>query len=164
MSTSVPTPTIIPAKIDSTGKPGINPPGVTLSVMVNTCPLLVVTVIDWVDVTPFLESVTVYVPGGSVKVTRPCEFVTPCKGPGRHGVKATGVTTTLTPESGLPWLSTTLMDMVTFVGHTMLVVDEIVVVRAVVWVETVDTTIEVEVVENIPPNGENLSIVESGVL
>jgi len=56
------------------------------------------------------------------------------------------------------------MDMVTFVGHTMLVVDEIVVVRAVVWVETVDTTIEVEVVENIPPNGENLSIVESGVL
>jgi hypothetical protein len=155
---------MIPAKIDSTGKPGINPPGVTLRVSVNTCPPLVVTVIDWVEVTPFLLSATVYVPGGSVKVTSPCEFVTPCNGPGKHVVKAAGVTTTLTPESGLPWLSTTLMDTVTFDGHTMLVVDENVVVSAVVEVETVDTTIDVEVVENIPPNGENLSIVESGVL
>jgi len=99
-----------------------------------------------------------------VKVTRPCEFVTPCTGPGRHVVKAEGVSTTLTPESGLPWLSTTLMEMVTFGGHTMLVVDENVVVSAVVEVDTVDTTIEVEVVENTPPNGENLSIVDSGVL
>jgi len=56
------------------------------------------------------------------------------------------------------------MDMVTFGGHTGVVVADIVVVRAVVEVEIVDTTIEVEVVENIPPNGENLSIVESGVL
>jgi hypothetical protein len=115
-------------------------------------------------VTPFLVRVTVYDPGGSVKVTSPEESVTPCRGPGRHGVKAGGVRTTFTPESGLPWLSTTLMDMVTFGGHTGVVVDDIVVVSAVVEVEIVDTTIDVEVVENIPPNGENLSIVESGVL
>jgi hypothetical protein len=56
------------------------------------------------------------------------------------------------------------MDMVTFGGHTGVVVDDIVVVRAVVEVEIVDTTIDVEVVENTPPNGENLNIVESGVL
>lgn len=130
----------------------------------NTCPPLVVTVIVWVDVTPFLLRATVYVPGGSVNVTSPCEFVTPCNGPGRQVVKAEGVSTTLTPESGLPWLSTTLMDTVTFGGHTRLVVDENVVVSAVVEVETVDTTIDVEVVENTPPNGENRSIVDSGVL
>ena len=99
-----------------------------------------------------------------MKVTSPEESVTPCSGPGRHGVKAGGVRTTFTPESGLPWLSTTLMDMVTFGGHTGVVVDDIVVVRAVVEVEIVDTTIDVEVVENTPPNGENLNIVESGVL
>jgi hypothetical protein len=46
----------------------------------------------------------------------------------------------------------------------MLVVDDIVVVSAVVEVETVDTTIDVEVVENTPPKGENRNIVESGVL
>jgi hypothetical protein len=46
----------------------------------------------------------------------------------------------------------------------MLVVEEKVVVSAVVEVETVDTTIDVEVVENTPPNGEKRSIVESGVL
>jgi hypothetical protein len=55
------------------------------------------------------------------------------------------------------------MDMVTFGGHGA-VVDEIVVVSAVVEVETVDTTIEVEVVENTAPYGANLNIVESGVL
>ena len=114
--------------------------------------------------TPFLVRATEYVPGGRVKVASPCEFVTPCTGPGRHGVKAGGVRTTLTPESGLPWLSTTLMVTVTFGGHTGVVVDDMVVVRAVVCVETVDTTSEVEVVENIPPYGANLSIVESGVL
>lgn len=114
--------------------------------------------------TPFLVRVTVYVPGGSVKVTSPCEFVTPCTGPGRHVVKAGGVRTTFTPERGLPWLSTALIDMVTLGGHTGVVVEDTVVVRAVVEVETVDTTIDVEVVENIPPNGENLSIVDSGVL
>jgi hypothetical protein len=154
---------MIPAKIDSMGKPGIIPPGLTLSVRVNACPALV-TVIDWVEVTPFLVSVTVYVPGGSVKVASPCALVTPCTGPGRHGVKAGGVRTTLTPESGLPWLLTTLMDMVTFGGHTGVVVDDIVVVSAVVDVETVDTTSEVEVVENMPPYGANLNMVESGVL
>jgi hypothetical protein len=111
-----------------------------------------------------LVRAAVYVPGGRVKVASPCEFVTPCTGPGRHGVKAAGVRTTLTPESGLPWLLTTLMDMVTFGGHTGVVVDDIVVVRAVVEVETVDTTIEVEVVENTAPYGANLNMVESGVL
>ena len=113
--------------------------------------------------TPFLLRATEYAPGGSVKVASPCEFVTPCTGPGRHGVEATGVRTTLTPESWLPWLLTTLMDMVTFGGHGA-VVDEIVVVSAVVEVETVDTTIEVEVVENTAPYGANLNMVESGVL
>jgi len=150
--------------MDSSGKPGIIPPGETLRVSVNTCPPLDVTVIVWVDVTPFLLSETVYVPGGTVKVTSPCEFVMPCTGPGRHGVKDTGVSTTLTPDSGLPWLSTTLTDKVTFGGQTGVVVDDMVVVRAVVWVDTVETTIEVEVVEKIPPKGENLNIVERGVL
>jgi len=36
---------MIPAKIDSSGKPGIIPPGLTLRVSVNVCPELV-TVID----------------------------------------------------------------------------------------------------------------------
>jgi len=99
-----------------------------------------------------------------VKVTRPDELATPCSGPGRHGVKAGGVRTTFAPETGLPWLSTTLMVTVTFGGHTGVVVEDIVVVRAVVWVETVDTTSEVEVVENMPPYGANLNMVESGVL
>jgi hypothetical protein len=49
-------------------------------------------------------------------------------------------------------------------GHTGVVVDDIVVVSAVVEVETVDTTSEVDVVENTPPNGANLNMVESGVL
>jgi hypothetical protein len=40
----------------------------------------------------------------------------------------------------------------------------IVVVRAVVEVETVDTTVFVKVVEKTPPNGANLSIVESGFM
>ena len=47
-----------PANIDSSGKPGIIPPGLTLRGSVNICPE-VVTVIDCVDVTPFLVRVTV---------------------------------------------------------------------------------------------------------
>ena len=39
-----------------------------------------------------------------------------------------------------------------------------VVVRAVVEVDTVDTSVFVEVVEKIPPNGANLRIVESGFM
>ena len=54
--------------------------------------------------------------------------------------------------------------MVTFCGHTKLTVDDIVVVTAVVEVDAVDRTIEVEVVENMPPYGANRNIVESGVL
>jgi uncharacterized protein YgiM (DUF1202 family) len=56
------------------------------------------------------------------------------------------------------------MVIVTFGGQTGKMVVELVVVRPVVEVEMVETTIEVEVVEKMPPNGENLSIVESGVL
>ena len=37
-------------------------------------------------------------------------------------------------------------------------------VTNVVAVDTVDTTIAVDVAVNTPPNAENLSIVESGVL
>ena len=53
---------------------------------------------------------------------------------------------------------------VTLLGHTGVVVDDIVVVRAVVEVDTVDTIVDVKVVEKTPPNGANLKIVESGVL
>ena len=61
-------------------------------------------------------------------------------------------------------MSTALMDIVMFGGQTGTTVDEIVVVIAVVDVEAVDITIDVEVVENIPPKGANSNIVESGVL
>jgi hypothetical protein len=54
--------------------------------------------------------------------------------------------------------------MVTFDPQTGVVVVETVVVLPVVNVETVETTMDVEVVENIPPKGENLNIVERGVL
>jgi hypothetical protein len=37
-------------------------------------------------------------------------------------------------------------------------------VISVVEVDTVETTVDVEVVEKRPPNGENLSIVERGFL
>ena len=40
----------------------------------------------------------------------------------------------------------------------------IVVVTAVVEVDTVDTMVEVDVVENTPPNGANLKIVDKGSL
>jgi hypothetical protein len=86
-----------------------------------------------------------------VKVTRPWELVAACGEDDRHDVKAGGATTTLTPDTGFPWLSTTLIDIVTFGGQTGTMVDEIVVVMAVVAVEAVDTRIDVEVVENIPP-------------
>jgi hypothetical protein len=51
-----------------------------------------------------------------------------------------------------------------FGPHTGVVVVENVVVLAVVKVETVETKIEVDVVEKIPPKDENLIIVERGVL
>jgi hypothetical protein len=56
------------------------------------------------------------------------------------------------------------MVIVTFGPHTGVVVVENVVVLAVVKVETVETKIEVDVVEKIPPKAENLKIVERGVL
>lgn len=61
-------------------------------------------------------------------------------------------------------MSAALIVMVTFDPQTGVVVVETVVVLPVVNVETVETTMDVEVVENIPPKGENLNIVERGVL
>jgi hypothetical protein len=56
--------------------------------------------------------------------------------------------------------------MVAFGGHTddVVVVDENVVVRAVVDVDTVVRTVDVKVVENTPPKGANRNIVDKGVL
>lgn len=153
----------MPATIDSNGKPGIRPPCVTLRVRVKAWPLVVIDIVC-VVVTPPLLIVAAYVPGGTEKVTTPCESVTPWTGAGRHGVTTAGVRTTLAFETGFPWMSTTLMLIVTFAGHTMLTVDAVVVVTAVVEVEAVDRIIDVEVVENTPPYGANSNIVESGVL
>ena len=47
---------------------------------------------------------------------------------------------------------------------TLVEVDEVDVTTKVVDVDTVDTIVEVDVAEKAPPNGENLNIVESGVL
>ena len=99
-----------------------------------------------------------------MRVTVPCPSVASCSGLGTQGLGAVGVTTTVAPETGLPWLSVTLMVKVTFDQQTGVVVVEIVVVLPVVMVEIVDTIMDVEVVENIPPKGENLNIVERGVL
>jgi hypothetical protein len=46
----------------------------------------------------------------------------------------------------------------------MLIVDDVVEVTAVVAYAAVETRIDVEVVENMPPYGANFKIVESGVL
>ena len=99
-----------------------------------------------------------------MRVTVPCASVTPCNGAGTHEVKAVGVTVTVAPDTGLPWLSTTLIVRVTFDPQTGVVVVDTVVVLPVVIVETVEKTVDVKVVENTPPKGENLSIVDSGVL
>jgi hypothetical protein len=110
-----------------------------------------------------LLKATLYVQfAGSVKVARPWELVTPCSEDGRHRVNAGGVTTTLTPDIGLPWLSTALTDIVTFGGQTAEIVEEIIVVMAVVEVEA--ATVVVVVAVNVPPKGANLNIVERGVL
>jgi hypothetical protein len=156
-------PTTSPAMIDSTGNPGIIPPGVVFRTTVNTWPVLA-TVSDWAAEIPLLLTLAEYVPGGRVKATNPCASVTPWSGVDRHGVKAAEVATTLTPASGSLCASTTLTVMVTFCAQTGVVVVENVVVLAVVKVDTVETTMDVEVVANTPPNGENLSIVERGVL
>jgi hypothetical protein len=150
--------------IDSIGKPGIIPPGVVWSTTVNAWPPLLVTVIVCVVETPFLLIATEYVPGGRVKVTVPCTSVTPCSGAGTQGVKAVGVTTTVAPDTGFPCVSTTLIVTVTFDPQTGVVVVDTVVVLPVVNVETVETTVDVKVVENVPPKGENLNTVERGVL
>jgi hypothetical protein len=101
--------------------------------------------------TPLLLTVTVYVPAGRVKVTVPCVSVTPCTGAGMQGVEAVGVTTTFAPETGLPCVSTALIVIVTFDPQTGVVVVETVVVLPVVIVETVEMTIEVEVVDPYGP-------------
>ena len=94
-----------------------------------------------------------------MKVTRPCEFVTPCS--------PNDEIATFTPCTGLPWPLTTLMEIVTLAGGTVIPevkVAAVVAVTAVVEVDTVDTTVTVDVVVNNPPKGENRNTVESGVL
>ena len=158
-------PSAMPAMIDSKGNPGIIPPGVVCSTIVNVWPLLA-TVIVWLEEIPFLLIATEYVPAGRVKVTVPCALVVLCSGPGTQGVGDVGLTTTVAPDIGLPCASLALIVIVTFGPQVdvAFVAVEIVVVLPVVNVDTVDMTIEVEVVENTPPNAENLNMVESGVL
>jgi hypothetical protein len=43
----------MPAIMDSIGKPGISPPGLMLSGLVNTCPLVLIVIVC-VEETPFL--------------------------------------------------------------------------------------------------------------
>ncbi len=96
-----------------------------------------------------------------MKVTMPCEFVT-ARNPADKQGGAAG-TETVTPGIGLPVLSTTLMLIVTFGGQTAeVMVVTIVEVSAVVAADTVETIVDVKVVENIPPNGANLRIVDNG--
>lgn len=76
--------------IDSTGNPGMPLPG---EVVLNVWPLLVAMTVR-VHWFAFLEIVAVYVPGGTVKVTMPCEFVVPCCPDGARD--------TIAPETGLP--------------------------------------------------------------
>ena len=92
-----------------------------------------------------------------MKVTRPCEFVTPWS--------PNDEIATFTPCTGLPWPLTTLMEIVTLAGGTVIPeveVAAVVAVSAVVEVHTVDTT--VVVAEKTPPKGENRRIVDNGVL
>ena len=44
-----------PASIDSSGKPGINPPGVMFRLMVNTCPLLAIVMLCVFVTLPLLK-------------------------------------------------------------------------------------------------------------
>jgi hypothetical protein len=98
---------------------------------------------------------------GNVKVTSPWEFVSPdCDPVGTQG--ATGVTATLAPETGLPWLSTASIVIVTFCGQTGVIIVVAELVIAVIEVVTVDITVEVEVAVSTPPNGAKRRIVESG--
>ena len=85
----------------------------------------------------------------------PCEFVTPDSP--RDGIA------TFTPCKGVPWLLTTLMEIVMLDG-AMVTLEEVetCVVSAVVELNNVDTTVVVAV--NTPPKGEKRRIVESGVL
>jgi len=57
-----------------------------------------------------------------------------------------------------------LIVTVTLLEQIGVVVEDIVVVRAVVDVDTVETTVEVKVVEKTQPNGANRKMVDSGVL
>jgi hypothetical protein len=95
-----------------------------------------------------------------VKVTVPCAFVTPSTGADKHGVKAAGVRTAVTPSIGLPWLSTILRVAVTFGGHLGTIIDDIVVVTATMEVDTVCVTVAVAL--NWPPKGAKCSIVARG--
>jgi len=124
------------------------------SVTVNVWPS-VVGLIDCVpEFTPCVK-VTVYVPGGSEKLTKPCEFVT-FESPS-DGIE------TFTPCRVVPWLLITLIEIVMLdTGTVTLEEVEVCVVSAVTELYNVDTIVVVAV--STPPNGENRSIVESGVL
>jgi hypothetical protein len=58
-------------------------------------------------------------------------------------------------------LSVNLIETCTPAGTELV---PVIAVTAVVEVDTVDTTVTVDVAVNTPPNAENLSIVDSGVL
>ena len=77
---------------------------------------------------------------------------------GTHG--ATGVTVTVAPETGLPWLSTALTVIVTLGGQTGEMVVELEI--AVIDVVTVDMIVEVAVAVSVPPNGAKRRMVDSG--
>jgi len=95
------------------------------------------------------------VPGGSEKLTKPCEFV-------RSESPSEGIET-LTPWRVVPWLLTTLIEIVMLVtGVVTLEEVEVCVVSAVVELNNVETIVVVAV--STPPNGEKRSIVDSGVL
>jgi hypothetical protein len=81
-------------------------------VVLNVWPLVVATIVR-VHWFAFLVKVAVYVPGGTVKVTMPCEFVVPLCPDGERD--------TVAPGTGFPLLSTALMETVTVEGAIVVV-------------------------------------------
>lgn len=80
----------------------------------------------------------------------PCAFVIAC----------IPLITTFTPETGLPWLLATFMETVTLLLAIVLYAVE---TTIDVPPDAMTVVVTVEPIED-PPNDENLSIVESGVL
>ena len=73
---------------------------------------------------------------------------------------------TVAPETGLPWLSTTLTLTVTLGPQAgeVIVLTVVVEVAATVFVDNVDTIVSVEVAVETAPNGEKRRIVDRGFL